>query len=123
MITGNVNARFQAKIRVTIHGPSGQQDDVEGVVDTGFNGALTLPPKVIARLGLKWRSRGSAILANGSMEHFDIYAATVSWDGTLGKILVETAEIDPLVGMRLIAGHELRILDVVGGNVTIEALL
>ncbi len=32
---------------------------------------------LIAGLGLPWRSRANAVLANGTVEQFDIYAATV----------------------------------------------
>ena len=122
MISGIVNARLEATIRVSIRDAAGQHQDIEAVVDTGFSGSLTLPPTVITGLGLVWRSRGTAILANGSMDLFDIYTATVIWDGASRIILVEAADTDPLVGMRLIAGHDLRIQAVVGGAVTITAL-
>jgi len=122
MITGIVNAYLEATIRVCISGPGGQHPDLEAVVDTGFTGSLTLPPTLIAGLGLAWRSRGSAILGNGNVDYFDIHTATLTWDGATRNILVEAADTDPLVGMGLLAGHDLRIQAVVGGKVTIEAL-
>jgi clan AA aspartic protease len=122
MITGTVNAQLEATIRLTIHGPAGQQQDVEAVVDTGFTGALTLPPAIIASLGLAWDSRGTALMANGSLEQFDIYSGTVIWDGAPRNVLIESADTDPLVGTRLLDNHELRIEVTVGGRVTIEAL-
>ena len=122
MVTGTVNARLEAMIRLTVYGPGGQHEDVEAVVDTGFNGSLTLPLAVIVKLGLPWRSRGSAILANGSLDHFDIYTGTVIWDGVSRKILVEAADTDPLIGMRLLAGYHLGIETVAGGSVKIKSL-
>jgi clan AA aspartic protease len=101
---------------------AGREQTLEAVVDTGFSGSLTLPPAVIARLGLLWRTRGSATLANGSVDQFDIYAATVLWDGAPRNILVEAADTDPLVGMRLLHRHDLRMQVIEGGTVTIEAL-
>jgi clan AA aspartic protease len=122
MITGTVTARLEATIRVPVRDASGQDRDVEAVIDTGFTGSLTLPPTAIAALGLPWRSRGRAVLANGAVEEFDIHTATVIWDGTPRPILVEAAATDPLVGMGLLVGHDLRIRAVLGGSVTIEPL-
>jgi hypothetical protein len=62
------------------------------------------------------------MLANGAEELCDIYAATVIWEGRLRDILVEEAETDPLVGMALLYGHDVRMQVVEGGNVVIEAL-
>ena len=53
-------------------------------------------------LGLVWRRRGRAMLADGSDSLFDIYQATVSWDSTWRRTAVDEAECDPLVGMSLL---------------------
>jgi predicted aspartyl protease len=68
VITGTVNARREGTIRLPVQGTDGRQQTIEAVVDTGFSGSLTLPPAVIAGLGLLWRTRGSATLAN-DFEH------------------------------------------------------
>jgi clan AA aspartic protease len=122
MITGHVNTALEATIELTVRGTTVRRKNVKAMVDTGFNGSLTLPPALIAKLGLVWRSYGSATLANGSIDDFDVYTATVIWDGAPRKILVEAANTEPLVGMRLLAGYDLRIQTVAGGSVTIEAL-
>lgn len=122
MITGVVNARHEATIRLAVHHANGQKQEVEAILDTGFSGSLTLPPTVIAALGLPWRTRGTVILANGSEDQFDIYAAVIRWDGTPRNILVEAADTDPLVGMALLAGYDVHMQVVEGGNVTVEAL-
>jgi len=122
MITGVVNAYDEATIRLPIRTADGQDQAVEVIVDTGFTGSLTLPPTVIASLGLPWRSRGLVILANGSEEQCDMHAATVLWDGMPRNILVEAAQTDPLLGMALLHGHDVRIQVVEGGSMIIEAL-
>jgi hypothetical protein len=53
---------------------------------------------------------------------FDIFAATVLWDGAQRHILVQAIENLPLLGMRLMAGHDLRARVEVGGRVEIEAV-
>jgi predicted aspartyl protease len=66
MITGSVNARFEIVIKVHVEDSARQEHEVETVLDTGFTGSLTLPPSVIPNLNLPWRSRSSAVLANGN---------------------------------------------------------
>jgi predicted aspartyl protease len=52
MITGVVTTSYQAVIRLTVRGPEGQEQEIAAVTDTGFDGTLTLPPALIATLGL-----------------------------------------------------------------------
>jgi clan AA aspartic protease len=122
MITGVVDARRRVLFRLPVRDATGQDQDIETVLDTGFTGSLTLPPAVIAQLGLSWRSRGSALLANGKIEQFDIYAATVVWEGTPRPILVQAVDAAPLLGMELLADHDLRVRVVPGGRAEIEAV-
>ena len=81
MITETVNADYEAVIRLFVQGPAGPAREVDAIIDTGFNGFLTLPPALVTALGLMRRSRGRVLLTNGSEEVFDIYGVTVLWDG------------------------------------------
>lgn len=45
-----------------------------------------------------------------------------SWDGQIRTIETNESEADPLVGMGLLEGYELKIQAVAGGLVTITAL-
>ncbi len=122
MITGTVNGRHEVVIRLPVRDSAGQEHEVEAILDTGFTGSLTLPPSLIASLGLPWRSRSSAILASGSVEQFDIFVATVIWDGAPRSILVQAIDNVPLLGMALLVGYDLRVRVTVGGSVQIEAM-
>ena len=124
MITGIVNFHHEPTISLALLQAATQEQSqaVEAILDTGFSGSLTLPRGVIDTLGLAFRSRGSAELADGSEIQFDIFAATVLWDGSPRSILVEAAETDSLLGMSLLYGHEIRIRAVDGGLVTVERL-
>jgi clan AA aspartic protease len=106
-----------------VRGPEGQEQEIEAVIDTGFDGSLTLPPPLIAALDLVWRRRGRALLADGSQSLFDIHEAIVVWDGEPRRIAVDTADIDPLVGMSLLYGFELTVQARDGGSVAIKPLL
>ena len=122
MIIGMVNANREATMRLGVIGLQGPPQDIEAVIDTGFTGFLTLPPALVTALGLSWLCRQPGILADGRVEYFDVYIATVIWDGQPRTIEVEAADTEPLVGMSLLDRHSLRIDVLSGGVVTISAL-
>jgi predicted aspartyl protease len=66
MIAGIVNTDFEAIISLSILGSNGKIYTQDAIVDTGFNGWLSLPPDLIDRLNLKWKRRRRAILGDGS---------------------------------------------------------
>jgi len=122
MITGTVNRRHEVVIPLSVRDSAAQEHEIETILDTGFTGSLTLPPSLIEEMGLPWRSRSSAFLANGNVEEFDIHVATVIWDGTARPILVHAIENAPVLGMAMLVGHDLRVRVISGGNVEIEAV-
>ena len=121
MIEGVVNAAYEPVVPLRVQGPSGYTMDIEAVIDTGFTGFLTLPPAPMTDLRLRYRGRGWATLADGSEVPFDIYGVTVLWDGLPRHIEADEADSTPLVGMRLLDGHNLNIDVEDGGSVVIQA--
>jgi len=119
MIRGIVTAEHEAVIRLVVHGPKGRLRRIEAVVDTGFNGHLSLPAALIKKLGLPWRRRAIAELADGSQTIVDIYRGVVVWNGRRRRIPIDEAETAPLVGMALLAGSELNIEVWPAGGVTV----
>src|SRR5438034_9786153 len=61
VINGRVTGQREAIIRITIEGRRGRKRNVAAVVDTGFNGHLSLPQSLIADLRLPWKRYGRAI--------------------------------------------------------------
>jgi clan AA aspartic protease len=122
MMTGVVNAALEATIRLTVQGASAQTHEIEAVIDTGFSGFLTLPPRLITLLRAAWLGRQPGLLADGSIQVFDIYATTVVWDGQPRAVEIEAVDAQPLIGMALIHGCDLRIHVANGGSVTIETV-
>ena len=53
---------------------------------------------------------------------FNVYEASLIWDGHVRTVEVNESEADPLVGMSLLEGFELKIQRIAGGLVTITAL-
>lgn len=120
MIEGVVNAGLEAVVTLPVRGPAGPAHEVEAVIDTGFNGYLTLPPTLAAELGLPVVGDGEAVLADGSEAAFDVCGATVLWDGEARYIEVGAVGAGALAGMRLLDGHSLRVEVEDGGRVVIE---
>ena len=121
MITGSVQSR-EGRIRLKVRGPRTQEQELEAVIDTGFTSSLTLPLALIASLGLRWKSIDRGILADGTECLFDVYVGKVVWDGKERRILVHEADTDPLLGMALLSGYELKMQIRTRGKVTIKRL-
>lgn len=109
MIRGVVSGEREATIRLLVRGPAGQQRRIEAVIDTGYDGWLSLPPALTAGLGLSWLRYGWALLGDGSETFFDVYEGTVVWDRRRRRIPVDEIDTTPLIGMALLEGYELRI--------------
>jgi clan AA aspartic protease len=122
MIVGVVTSRREAVINIGVHNQQGQAIDIEAVIDTGYDGYVTLPADTIAALGLGKIGSGRTLLANGAEDQFDIYEAVVEWDGFQLRLEVDSAETDPLIGMALLYGYDLRIPVIDGGTVVIQKL-
>jgi clan AA aspartic protease len=121
MIIGAVRSD-EGRIRLAVKGPRGREQVIEAIIDTGYTASLTLPPGLVAALGLRWRSVDRGTLADGSQCLFDVYEATIVWDGEVRHILADEADSDPLVGMRLLRGYELTMQVRPRGKITIKRL-
>jgi len=122
MIHGVVNLRREATLPVVIGNSTGQREVIDTVIDTGFDGFLSLPSEIIVRLGLPWTISNPATLGDGSEVLFDFYTGTVIWDGQYRTIDIAESETEPLLGMAMLYGHRLQVDNVEGGIVKIEAL-
>jgi len=121
MITGVVRKQ-EALIRLEIFGPDGRSQEIDALVDTGYNGWPTLPSSLIATLKLRWQNFGRAQLADGNEVDCDVYRATVNWDGRQRLISVAEADVQPLIGMALMEGYKLEVEVRRDGRVTLKPL-
>ena len=120
MITGIVNADFEPIIPLSVCGVDGKIYTQDAIVDTGFNGWLSLPPDLITQLDLKWKRRGRAILGDGSECVFNVYEAVLVWDGSFLTIPVDEADSEPLIGMSLMEGYQLVVQVLENGLVELQ---
>jgi clan AA aspartic protease len=122
VITGIVTADREAIINWIVYGDAGRKRTIEAVIDTGYDGWLTLPPAMISQLCLPWDRQGRGWLADGSEIVFDIYEGRVEWDGEDVSIPVDEADPWPLVGMALMDGFAFNMQVRTGGEVQITRL-
>ena len=123
MMQGIVNQSCEATISLVISNATRQTQLINAVIDTGFTGYLSLSREIIESLKLPWTGIDRGTLGDGSDVTFEVYAVTVIWDGQYRDIPVNEAETDPLIGMGLLYGYDLRIRAVEGGTVVIEAVI
>ena len=123
MIVGTVSTNFEATVSVTVSAPNGRRIVVDGQIDTGFNGHLTLPAELISELGLQSVTQYEVRLGDGTSQRVHAYDALVEFgDDIRRSALVEPSEVRPLIGMALLQGYDLHIEVFEGGAVTIEPL-
>jgi clan AA aspartic protease len=122
MIYGVVNLRREATLPLVVGNLNGQRQVIDTVIDTGFSGFLSLPSAIITTLNLPWSASDIVTLGDGSETLFDLYTATVIWDGQYREIYIAESETEPLLGMALLYGYRLQVDTIEGGSVKIEAL-
>ncbi|NER00239.1 MAG: clan AA aspartic protease [Cyanothece sp. SIO2G6] len=122
MMTGVVNANGEAMLRIVIGNLAAHRIVIDALIDTGYTGYLTLPPSTIATLNLPWRGSEEGILGDGSIQMFDVYSATIIWDGEFRTIKINESDAGPLLGVGLLYGYEACIQTISGGIVTVRAL-
>ena len=119
MMTGTVNRDLEARLPLALHDANGNQCVVDAMIDTGFNGYLTLPAHVIQSLNLPWLCRQEGELVDGTIVVLDVYVAMVEWHREPRSIEIEATDATPLLGMALLEGSELRIQVLDGGSATV----
>ena len=122
MITGKITADRQAVIGLEIIGTTKRTQQVEAVIDTGFNGYLTIPSNLVDQLKLQLAGNRRAILGDGNVVVLDVYLAKVLWHGQERDVLALQADGGPLVGMSLLYGSRVTLIVVDDGDATIDPL-
>jgi len=120
MMMGKVTALREATISLMVTGSGQHWQAVDAVLDTGFNGFLTLPSHMVHALQLAFVGNRRATLADGSTVVLDLYLATILWHGQEREVLVLQAEGRPLMGMALLSGNRVIFHVVDDGDVLIE---
>ena len=122
MIRGRVDTHRQAWVQLEVESSDGRLESIDTVVDTGFDGHLTLPLQMITEVGLEPDEPSDVILATGSKERVNIWRGNVLWHDQLRRVFVLEANGVPLLGMELMEDSQLTIQPRINGSVLIERL-
>ena len=108
---------------VVLRSSEGLEIEVECVVDTGFEGFLTLPPTVVADLGLTYIAPIRANLADNSHILTNVHQVTIIWNSLEREIPVLAMGRRPLIGTALLEDYHLSIDFCEGGTVLVDEIL
>ena len=122
MMTGRITPDREAVLELGVVGSGREQETIEAVIDTGFNGYLVLSRIFADRLELQLAGNRRATLGDGHSIVLDAYLGTAIWHGRECAILVLQAEGGPLIGMSLLFGSRVTLDVTDGGTVTIAPL-
>ena len=121
MSTGTVLHR-RILVDLNLRGPTGQEAELEFVLDTGFTGVLTMLPSACKALELHYIRPQPASLAEGSSIILEVYQALLLWNGEGHDVEVLAMDGEPLIGMTLLEDSDVRFQGNEGGTVSIEPL-
>jgi clan AA aspartic protease len=97
--------------------------EIKCVVDTGFEGFLTLPSGAVTQLQLPYLTNLNANLADNSSIQTDVYLATILWQGVERNVSVLGMGRRPLIGTALLRDYHLGIDFFDGGTVVLDEIL
>ncbi len=108
MITGVV-INQSPYIEVTVIGNRGQMGIV-ALIDTGFDGCLSLPMEMGVVLGLELNDMVEYELADGTVNTELVFIAQVDWEGETKEIdVILSSSDEALIGTELLEGKSLNI--------------
>jgi clan AA aspartic protease len=119
VINGIVFGR-QPQIKLVLRTVDYPDLEIGCVIDTGFEGALTLPAIVVEKLQLTHVARINVNLANDENFITSVHRATIIWDDAELDVPVLAMGRRPTVGTLLLATYNLNIDFYDGGIVSID---
>lgn len=123
MITGSVSNYLEPFVNVTLTCVDRSEIGLAAIIDSGFNGGLTLPQALVDRLGWPFMSSEEVVLANGNVYSMKTYRGLVKWKGEDRITTVFISESKASLGTALLDGSELWIQFRRGGDVVISEIM
>jgi len=119
---GIVSDELEAGFSLAVISAGGHSIAVTAVIDTGFNGYLTLPADTIAALELPFHSIAEAQLDDGQTVALRKFEAHILWSHRERAVTVLETQGTALVGMAFLNRHRVIIDVIAGGAVTIDTI-
>jgi clan AA aspartic protease len=122
MITGSVTSNLEAIVRLHVEDSSGQTQAIDFKVDTAFTDFINLPLATVTSLGLTHIGEEMVQIADGNFVRVPVHAGAVIWDGKARRVDVHALGVERLIGMAMLAGHDLAIRVQDNGTVSIDRI-
>lgn len=120
MLEGWIDDNLEARIRLRIKTTEGFEE-VEFLVDTGFNGFAAIPMSLVQRFGLELGAVQSGITADGRAGYFDTVAVELVWHGDRISLRAQVLD-EPLIGTRMLRGNGFSADWIAGGTFRLSQL-
>ncbi|MBI2805760.1 MAG: clan AA aspartic protease [Planctomycetes bacterium] len=120
MIFGTVTFSLEAMVRIHVEDGNGQTQAVDVKIDTGFTGFLSLPTSLVTAFGLMATTQQYVQVADGTVVSVPVHSAVVIWDGKPRRVDVHSMGTERILGMAMLAGHDLTMRVRDGGHVSIS---
>ena len=108
------------RVQIVVSGPDGDSLSMEAVLDTGFNGVVSISPRDAETLRLKYLGQDKLVLADGTVRECAIFAGRVLFAGEWRDVPITTTGDVALVGMQLIYGARLTLDVFLDGDIDLE---
>jgi len=121
MLRGWVREDGQAVVELEVICRDGSSHTMPAIIDTGFNGQVSLSRRVVNELDppLTYEGTVEVELANGTIIEEDIYRAKIRFDGReMDTEVILTDAEDTFIGTGLLTGKVL-LIDFAAGDVTV----
>lgn len=106
---GYVDEFSQPKMEIILIGES-KRLTTEAVIDTGFNGELSIPVNLAIELGLKLIALEKVELADGSRRSQMVFSGKILWEKTERDVnIFVTYPGEHLIGTMLLGGQNMNI--------------
>jgi predicted aspartyl protease len=118
-MTGRITNRLEPIVTLRIVGIDNGLHDYPALVDTGFNGYLTLPALEVQRLGLRYPSDAVAELGDGTLVRVRRFEGRAEWHHGVREIMILESDGGPLLGMSLLKGSRIEMTVAIDAEVAI----
>ncbi len=122
MIRGRVDFTLEAVVVVPVRDSNGQFRPVEFIIDTGFDGYLSLPLERIQQLEGEPAGKIGVTFGNGQTEEWNSWLCRILWHDRPREVAVFESRGDALIGMALLEHSAVSIQVRTDGAVVIEEL-
>ena len=110
MIEGIVNNFDEPIINLDIHLSSSTSKKVSAIIDTGFNGYISIPPTLIEKSNWDFLGTEEYELANGDIVEEKVYLGKIVFDGDELQVFSLTNRTkDVLIGTKVLKNKILKV--------------